>query len=545
MAEVTVILRPNGDSPALAGGGGGAPDPDWVINGGAASRSAAISDASDLTFLSGIAANINTAYVFDFATVALPALALVRSITMYARIKVSNPADIDLVWGVLYHTGSSYYYWESPHQTPSSAVITAHTFGTITTAPVVGGPITQAIIDSLAGSIGFQSPLGAGSINIYDAWVEVRYNRAPVTTVTGPVEASNVVDTTRPTVTWTYADADGDVQERYRVKIFSAAQYGAGGFNPDTSAATWDSGEVFSGTLAQTVGMDLVNGTTYRAYVKSADAGTSGRYGAWDNNTFTIVVAAPPAPALVVTPQPANATGPRTRLDLVRTANATPTTWMSIEYLQNVNLLHEAQAQPSVDVGVGVFGVYANAGGLVTYAYPAANGEVVLLWTSVAAGNSGVETLNPNAPASAGQTYTARADLSSSTPALTGRISIRWFTAAGVLISESLGPLIALGADQYDFKEVSVTAVAPATTASARVTFQFVSTGAGQAAAVHHAILQQGSSLAWSPGSSKWALLRGAEHVVNNPDGTAFTFYDYEATPRVQRSYRATAVRTV
>jgi hypothetical protein len=201
---------------------------------------------------------------------------------------------------------------------------------TVRNLNVAGAPFTQADIDDLRL---FTYIIGTSTrAYVYETYIDVLYNEAPVATVTAPTEGGSITTTTRPTITWTYSDPEGDAQERYRVKIFSAAQYGAGGFSPETSAPTWDSGEVFSSATSLALPVDLDNSTTYRAYVKVADVGSSGRYSNWDNNTFTISVTAPPAPSLTVTAQQSHATGPRTQLVLVRTSSATPTTYMVIEY---------------------------------------------------------------------------------------------------------------------------------------------------------------------------------------------------------------------
>jgi hypothetical protein len=152
--------------------------------------------------------------------------------------------------------------------------------------------------------------------------------------ISAPAEGGSVTTTTKPTITWTYSDPEGDAQERYRIKIFTAAQYGIGGFDPETSPNTWDSGEVLSAAVTKDVPVDLAN-ATYRVYVKVADVGSSGRYSAWDFNGFTVNVTPPPAPTLVVTAQPTNADGPRTKLDLTRVAGPPATTYMVLEYSDN------------------------------------------------------------------------------------------------------------------------------------------------------------------------------------------------------------------
>lgn len=99
------------------------------------------------------------------------------------------------------------------------------------------------------------------------ALVVVTIADPPSVAVTGPTGAS--VSTSTPTTTWTYtAGAHGGQQSKYRVRVFTAAQYGAGGFNPATSTATWDSGVTAGAAVSRQITTPLVNATTYRAYVQ-------------------------------------------------------------------------------------------------------------------------------------------------------------------------------------------------------------------------------------------------------------------------------------
>lgn len=286
-----------------------------------------LNDNSDATYVQ------DSSNRYHFGTVALPALAQVRTVTPRVR---HNGGTSPSYFYLYLSTSTSYSdpYFAEQFLTPGNSVIVTEAGAPKPNNPS-GSPWTQANIDGLVMEFALS---GIGSIRYYELYLDVAYNEAPVTVVTGPadedggVAGNQVTSTTRPTVTFTYTDPDSDAKERDRVKIFSAAQYGAGGFDPETSAATWDSGERFTAALSCPIPIDLVNGTTYRAYVKSADAGSGGRYGAWANYTFTIAVAAPPAPTLVVTAQPANATGPRNKIDVTRTAHATPTTYMVVEY---------------------------------------------------------------------------------------------------------------------------------------------------------------------------------------------------------------------
>lgn len=86
-----------------------------------------------------------------------------------------------------------------------------------------------------------------------------------VTSITAPATSYTTDD--RPTVVWTV----GATQGWYEVRVFSAAQYSIGGFNPETSPNTWTSGAVPSGTTSYAIPIDLANETTYRVYVRASE----------------------------------------------------------------------------------------------------------------------------------------------------------------------------------------------------------------------------------------------------------------------------------
>lgn len=126
----------------------------------------------------------------------------------------------------------------------------------------------------------------ASTIRITEVLVNITYNERPTVSAVLP---STVTTTTRPTITWTYTDPDGDLQERARVKIFSSAEYGAGGFDPETSAATYDSGVLYQPTTSHRIDEDLVVGSTYKWYVKAADRGSAGNYSTWVASSAVVI----------------------------------------------------------------------------------------------------------------------------------------------------------------------------------------------------------------------------------------------------------------
>lgn len=123
--------------------------------------------------------------------------------------------------------------------------------------------------------------------------VLVNGSTPPAVTITAPVAAATITNSTRPTISWEILDAQGDPQDSVTIKVFSSAQYSAGGFSPDTSASTWETTTYDRRVRSVQPSIDLTNGT-YRAYVKVIEP--LGLSSGWVNTQWTLNVTPPPAP---------------------------------------------------------------------------------------------------------------------------------------------------------------------------------------------------------------------------------------------------------
>lgn len=142
------------------------------------------------------------------------------------------------------------------------------------------------------------------------------------TTVTAP--SGSVVDTSRPLVRWSLTQPEGNPQQTYQVRVFTTAQHSVAGFDPLTSPATWETAEIASvGAREHQVGVDLLNGQAYRAYVR---AKSGNLYTAWAFSGFTQTLDPPGQPTVLVTDEPASPFGPRVRLNVQGRDNLLATT---------------------------------------------------------------------------------------------------------------------------------------------------------------------------------------------------------------------------
>lgn len=174
--------------------------------------------------------------------------------------------------------------------------------------------------------------VGTGTVQIEIAKVllVVCYAVKPVTDVTAPT--GTLTEDNRPTVTWSNTlDAEGGSQFGATAKIFSAAQYGAGGFDPATSTAT-QAGTITGAATSWQPPSYLPN-ATYRAYAKvDQNPYLLGSLFSSDYNYegFVVNVPTPDAPTLGATAEPA--ASPVGRVKLTLAANgATSTQFFQVD----------------------------------------------------------------------------------------------------------------------------------------------------------------------------------------------------------------------
>lgn len=113
----------------------------------------------------------------------------------------------------------------------------------------------------------------------------------PTVSVTAPTGTA----TTDPVAHIAWTPTVAGAETGWRAIVYTAAQYGAGGFVPGVGPSAWDSLQT-GGSGVSTDSAPLVN-ATYRAYVQVTQTG--GQVSAWDYSGFTINCTAPTAPTLV------------------------------------------------------------------------------------------------------------------------------------------------------------------------------------------------------------------------------------------------------
>lgn len=287
----TTVLRPNGTP---------GDDADWVRTGGT-TKHGVLSDDSDATYIEATG-SANAGIEFDLGTYTLPAGAVVKTIRVRVRARVgSEPKTVTTA----IITPATENPPNDPFHTGSFAIVgtTLTEYATSATAET----LSQATIDGMRLQLLHVAANPFTSVRLAEAYVDLVTAEVPVAAITYPTGTPAITTTNRPTYTWTHTPgSDGGAQTFYEVKVYTAAQYGDGGFSPDTSTTHWTSGIVVGSATSQLSGV-LANSTTYRVYVRTAQTinGTA-QWSAWDFEGFSIAVTTSDVSAIATTADDAN-----------------------------------------------------------------------------------------------------------------------------------------------------------------------------------------------------------------------------------------------
>lgn len=272
------------------------------------SAHAALSDSSDasyVTFLSGQAGR------FSLTDLSLPSGALLVLAQVFLRTKTGfgNAAITGALIADSTKTGSLSVTWG----TPTDAAV-----------PVAATDVTDAGLDAADLSLSMWMP--GQSVLVYKAWVRVLYLTRPTLTVNAP---SGTVSSNKVTVSWTPSfDVHTSGVPFFQMKIFSQAQYSAGGFNPETTPATFYAGSVVqSAATSVSTSQGLPDGT-YRAYVKTAAGNAPDHWSDWAYSGFVVDALEPGVPSIVLTSQGSSG---RIKVDVSATSGDVPTNSIQVQ----------------------------------------------------------------------------------------------------------------------------------------------------------------------------------------------------------------------
>lgn len=294
----TVVLRPNSTDTINA-----------VNTSGALAAHSVLSDTNNATVAQGAADHAYLMLGFSSAGVTVSSSVRVKGVQI--GLCYANSGNLPLRGEKLV-----YRFRDGLTGALSQTVITS---SVTTTFPTASAPLygpqaitapdgtawTQAKIDALQVQLlWYGTTPSGGFLRVSEVYAQFTLNNQPV--VSG-ITVTNTATTTRPTVNFQFVDPE-DGQTAWHAKVFTAAQYGAAGFDPETATATWDSDTNLNDLTIFMIGQDLLLGVTYKVYVKAAQAwpGPEGQfwYSAWAaSSSFTISITVPPTPTVTISQQ--------------------------------------------------------------------------------------------------------------------------------------------------------------------------------------------------------------------------------------------------
>jgi len=458
------------------------PDANWnndslfTISGGSASVHAALADNNDATFITRTSNTVPASYEAEFGTQTLSATEQVTSVNLRARIAVGTAGIAQFSLGVITDRNGRTVYYSVPISKQNTLALSTVDFALNMTSAPNGAAWTQTLIDNLSFKFTDNATALADKTSVYAVYVDVVTTTQPTVTVTAP--SGTITTTSFPSVVWTYADADGDPQSAYEIKIFDSATYGASGFSADTSTPSVETGIVASSNNGQTLEADLANSTTYRAYVRVAQlANGSNYFSAWSFSTFSLAVDAPANPT-------------------VSAFYETDTGSVAITVFGRTNVLNTNQA--SLETNTDGWVALSNCS-LTRSTAQASDGSASLAVTATASGDATATTTTALAFTVTPSTkFSATAEFRANTTARSTAVGILWRDSSGTTISTAYGTSETDSASAWN--QCTVSATAPITAVTALVVVKIISAGVSEVHYVDKIAFHAGDEPFWTRG---------------------------------------------
>lgn len=342
-------------------------------------------------------------------------------------------------------------------------------------------------------------------IRVYKVWVVINYRVRPTVTVDSP---SGTQLTPSPVISWTYTQADGDLQASAQYKIFTGIQVAASTFNPSTTDPVYQA--TVTGDTTSVVLPTSLNADTYHAYVRVVSA--FGARSVWVGREFSVQGPTPGVPAEDNTVFGGPGTGTvavvpdsfrsSVALTLRNTSNLMSVQQADFETLTDGLEYHPTNCAVAQDTAVYYAGV---ASGKLT-ASSAATMSVLSTYIRCA----------PETP------VTARAQFRAAATGRTTNVRVLFYDDQFTAVS---GTVSAAGTDSTStWTETVVTGTSPAVTKWARVQLEITGAGAGEIHNIDHVGLMYGTNTPWSDGGhSSSNILDSFSSVAEDPTGTNWT----------------------
>lgn len=259
----------------------------WTIVGGGTQCWQAWSSDDDNRWAScpGYRGRATVSFPIDISSGSIPDGSVITSITVWIRVKKTANDHKSVTVNLLSKENTSRYTSRTIYPTTS---IADYEVGTYTADPLGKAWTKERINLMMAQVFSYNVPPNDG-VRVYKLWCVVNYKTRPTVIVKAP---TGTVTSASPTVTWQYAQSEGDFQKTGQYKLFTADQQELKTFNPDVTTPMFSgsvSGDIQSFTLPTSLTPD-----SYYIYVRVQS--TFGAWSIWVGRSFTVQGASPGAP---------------------------------------------------------------------------------------------------------------------------------------------------------------------------------------------------------------------------------------------------------
>lgn len=463
----TYTLRPNADWDYASS---------FTINGGAPSAHAALSDDSDTTYIKRTSTTVPASYFMEMGTQTLSANEQITSVNVRARLSIGATGYVQFALGVITdRNGRTVSYSVPVTRQNTLSLSTVDLAINLPTSPN-GAVWSQTYLDNLVVKFTDGAVLSADRAQLYEVYVDVVTTTKPTVNVDAPT--GTVTNTSFPSVTWTYADSEGDAQAAYEIKIFDSDTYTNPSFSITSSTPKVETGIIPSSNNGQTLEVDLANNATYRAYVRVAQlAGATYFWSDWDYSEFSLTIDAPAEPAVSAfyeSQEKAIAITIYGRTNMLTANQASFETntdgWVAVT---NCAI---ARSTAQFSAGVASLSLTATAGG-----------DMVASTTLASK-----ITVTPN------NYFSARAEFKAGATPRSVSVGIRWLDSANATISTTYGTAVSDSTSAWTSASFSM--VAPPTATGAQVFVKVASAGASEVHYVDKVAFHAGNSPTYTSG---------------------------------------------